>query len=38
VVLVFVYASKNCDGAEFQAYSGACYDVHAFYSIKAFCG
>ncbi|KAK3292938.1 uncharacterized protein B0H64DRAFT_444249 [Chaetomium fimeti] len=35
---VFIYASQSCDGAEFQAYHGNCYDVHAFYSIKAFCG
>ncbi|KAH6623289.1 hypothetical protein F5144DRAFT_605794 [Chaetomium tenue] len=34
---VFVYSSKNCDGAEFQAYYGNCYDVHAFYSLKVFC-
>ncbi|KAK4040091.1 hypothetical protein C8A01DRAFT_35871 [Parachaetomium inaequale] len=34
---VFIYQSKSCTGAEFQAYDGNCYDVHAFYSIKAFC-
>ena len=34
LLLVFVYASQNCDGAEFQVYNGNCYDVYAFYSIK----
>ncbi|KAK4149816.1 hypothetical protein C8A00DRAFT_37566 [Chaetomidium leptoderma] len=34
---VFIYESKSCNGAEFQAYPGNCYDVHAFYSIKTFC-